>query len=76
MNNASEKDWLTTLLFALFLGPLGGHRFYVGKTGSAIAQLFTAGGCFIWSTIDLIMIITGKFTDVEGKVIESKPVQN
>lgn len=76
MNNASEKDWLTTLLFAFFLGFLGGHRFYVGKIGTGIAQLLTLGGCGIWSLIDLIMIITGKFTDAKGNLIESKPAGN
>jgi len=72
MENKSEKDWLVTLLLCLFLGELGAHRFYVGKIGSGVAQLFTCGGCGIWAIVDLIMIITGKFTDSEGKTIASK----
>ena len=72
MENKSEKDWLVTLLLCLFLGGLGAHRFYVGKIGSGVAQLLTCGGCGIWCIVDLIMIITGKFTDSEGKTIESK----
>lgn len=31
----SEKDWLVTLLLALFLGNFGAHRFYTGKIGTA-----------------------------------------
>lgn len=65
----SEKDWTVTLLICLFAGYLGVHRFYAGKIGSGIAQLLTFGGLGIWSFIDLIMIIMGKFTDSEGKVI-------
>lgn len=69
MENKSEKDWLVTLLLCIFVGGIGIHRFYAGKIGTGILQLLTAGGCVIWTLIDLIMIITGKFTDSEGKVI-------
>ncbi len=72
MENQSEKDWLVTLLLCLFVGSIGVHRFYAGKIGTGILQLITLGGCGIWVLIDLIMIITGKFTDSEGKVIASK----
>ena len=66
----SEKDWLVTLLLCLFLGSLGGHRFYTGKIGTGILQLITFGGCGIWTIVDLIMIITGKFTDKDGNEIK------
>lgn len=69
MENKSEKDWLVTLLLCIFVGGIGIHRFYAGKIGTGILQLLTAGGCGIWTLVDLIMIITGKFTDSEGKVI-------
>lgn len=67
----SEKDWLVTLLLCWFLGAVGGHRFYVGKIGTGILQLLTMGGCGIWIIIDLIMVITGKFTDAQGNVISN-----
>ena len=63
----AQKAWMTTLLLCIFAGTLGVHRFYVGKTGSGIAQLLTFGGCGIWTFIDLIMILTGKFTDANGQ---------
>tara|TARA_Y100000588_G_scaffold339862_1_gene382839 strand:+ start:642 stop:812 length:171 start_codon:yes stop_codon:yes gene_type:complete len=50
-----------------FLGFLGAHRFYVGKTGSAVAQLLTCGGLGIWALIDLIMIALDKFTDKDER---------
>ena len=67
MSNGEQKSWMTTLLLCLFVGTLGVHRFYVGKTGSGVAQLLTFGGCGIWTLVDLIMIITGKFVDAQGR---------
>jgi TM2 domain-containing membrane protein YozV len=67
MSNGEQKSWMTTLLLCLFVGTLGVHRFYVGKTGSGVAQLLTVGGCGIWTLVDLIMILTGKFTDAQGR---------
>lgn len=64
-----QKNWLTTLLLCIFLGSLGGHRFYTGKIGTAILMLVTCGGCGIWTLIDLIMIIMGNFTDKDGNAI-------
>lgn len=68
----SEKNWVATLLLCLFLGPLGVHRFYVGKIGTGILQLITFGGFGIWALIDLIIIIVGNFTDSEGKQIKNQ----
>ena len=65
----SDKNWLATLLLCLFLGGIGVHRFYVGKVGTGSLQLITLGGCGIWTLIDLIMIITGSFTDKDGNKI-------
>ncbi len=61
-----QKSWMVALLLCFFLGGLGAHRFYVGKTGTAVVQLLTLGGCGIWALIDLIMIIIGKFKDAQG----------
>ena len=68
----SEKDWLVTLLLALFLGSFGAHRFYTGKIGTAILMIVTCGGCGIWTLIDFIMICCGKLTDAQENVISNK----
>lgn len=62
----SEKDWLTTLLLCFFLGGFGIHSFYCGKTLIGVLQLFTLGGCGIWSLIDFIMIVCGNYRDAQG----------
>lgn len=69
----SDKKILPAFLLAFLIGPLGIHRFYVGKTGSGIAMLittFTVVGILvtaIWSMVDWIMILCGSFTDSNGK---------
>ncbi len=63
----SPRSRLATLLFCIFLGGIGVHRFYVGKTGTGIAMIFTLGGLGIWVLVDLIMIIVGEFKDIEGR---------
>jgi len=65
----SEKDWLVTLLFSIFLGCLGIHRFYVGKIGTGILWLLTGGCLGIGALVDIIMIATENFKDEENKLI-------
>lgn len=67
----SEKDWLVTLLLCIFVGGLGAHRFYVGKIGTGILWLVTLGLFGFGTIIDLIIIIMGKFSDVQGNLILS-----
>jgi TM2 domain-containing membrane protein YozV len=71
----STKGKLILAIVCWFLGPLGIHRFMVGKNGSAVAQLIltcTVIGLFItviWAIIDFIMILTGNFKDKNGIAI-------
>lgn len=66
----SSKSFAATLLFCILLGPLGAHRFYVGKIGTGILMLLTMGGLGIWVLIDFILIISMRFQDKEGYFIE------
>lgn len=66
------KDWLTTLLLAIFLGSFGVHRFYTGHTSTGVVQLFTLGGCGIWALIDIISIAMGDFKDNNGNLLVKK----
>ena len=65
----SKKSRLAALLLCWFLGALCIHRFYVGKIGTGILWLLTAGILGIGAIVDLIMIAIGDFKDSEGKVI-------
>jgi TM2 domain-containing membrane protein YozV len=70
----SQKDWTTTAFLCVFLGVLGVHRFYSGRVVSGIFQLLTIGGCGVWTLVDLVTIITGRFTDKEGRPLYHPPV--
>ena len=67
----SSKSRTVTLLLCFFFGVVGAHRFYLGKTGSGLAQVLTLGGLGIWTTYDFLMIIVGKFSDDQGRLVEA-----
>ena len=67
----SPKSRTAVTLLAFFLGCLGVHRFYLGKTGTAIAMILTGGGLGVWYLIDLIRAVAGAMKDKEGKVIKN-----
>jgi TM2 domain len=64
---------VTTWLLSLLLGTFGADRFYLGKTGSAVAKLLTAGGLGIWAIVDLIMTLTGNTRDRYGRPLAGYP---
>jgi len=66
----SEKGFVPTALLCFFLGSFGVHRFYVGKVGTGLLMLFTLGGLGVWTLVDLILIVCGKFSDEEGAWIK------
>src|SRR5712692_9217664 len=74
MGMGAQKSWITTVLLCHFLGVLGVHRFYTGRIVSCISQPLTFGGFGIWTLIDLIMIITGDFTDQYNRPLIHPPV--
>ena len=63
----SDRSFVAALLFAVLVGWLGVHRFYVGKVGTGILMLLTLGGFGIWQLIDIIFIAVGRFTDRQGR---------
>ncbi|MCT3000104.1 TM2 domain-containing protein [Propionibacterium freudenreichii] len=57
------------MLLCIFLGWLGVHRFYAGKAGTGIVWLLTAGCLGIGWIVDIIMIATGSFRDINNRPI-------
>ena len=68
-DNVSPKSRLVALLLCFFFGVFGVHRFYVGKVGTGLLQLFTIGGLGLWAFIDMIMIAVGSFSDKERRTV-------
>ena len=82
----SPKSRLATSLLAFFLGYFGAHRFYIGKTGTAMVMLVLGIvgiplcfvlvgipiviGVTVWRLIDFIIAVTGNMKDKDGLLIE------
>ena len=68
-SGVSPKSRLVAFLLCTFLGGLGIHRFYVGKTGTGVLWLLTLGCLGIGSFVDWIMILCCSFKDNNGLVV-------
>lgn len=62
MSTIRHKDKTAAILFCLFLGGFGAHKFYLGRTGMGVVYLL-----FFWTLIpgfvafiDLIVLATMK----------------
>ena len=75
-NDFSDKGTFLCAFLALTLGPLGVHKFYVGRTRSGflhiLASFFIIG--IPLAMFDLYKIFKGNFIDVNGKKL--KPGSN
>ncbi len=72
MPAAAPKQKIVAFLLAFFLGALGVHNFYLGKTKMGVVQLIltiTVIGAIVsgpWAFVQSIMIILGKIDDADG----------
>ena len=68
-DEASEKSRGVALALATVLGVFGGHRFYVGKTGTGMLMAATLGGAGLWWLYDMILVASGSFRDVNNRLV-------
>jgi hypothetical protein len=68
-NIPSPKSRGVAFVLAALLGPFGGHRFYLGKTRTAVLMLCTLGGVGIWYLYDLVLVASGSFRDADGQLV-------
>ena len=66
---ASPKSKTVTLILWLLVGIFGGHRFYIGTYGLAIAYLFTVGLFGIGWLVDLALLLLDRLRDGDGLVV-------
>lgn len=69
----SPKSKTVALLLCIFLGFFGAHRFYVGKVGTGVIWLLTAGAFGIGWIVDIFTILFGGFYDADGYVLRFQP---
>jgi len=70
LRKKAEAAWsvnrVIAFILCLLFGYFGAHRFFTGKIKSGVLWIFTAGMFLIGWLVDLILIITGKFSDKYG----------
>ena len=54
-SDISERSRGISLILALLLGWVGGHRYYNGKVATGVAQTLTLGGCGLWWIYDIVL---------------------
>lgn len=54
----------------IITSPLFSHVACLGKIGTGIVKLLTLGGLGIWALTDLILVLTNKQTDKQGRRLE------
>ena len=65
--DGSDKSRAVALTLGFLLGPLGAHRYYVGKIGTGVMQTLTFGGLGLWWLYDMILVTFGSFRDADGR---------
>lgn len=66
MSKKQKTGGIAWLLW-FFTGGIGGHRFYLGRTGTGVAMLLTLGGLGIWTLVDLFLL-SSMIRDTNEKV--------
>ncbi len=77
-SNVSDKSRAAAAILAFFLGGLGIHNFYLGRTKQGVIQLVLFLFCWlyipaiivgIWAIVDFVLILCGNVIDGNGKIV-------
>ncbi len=72
----SERSRGVALALGFLGGPLGLHRFYVGKIQTGIAMIVTLGGLGIWWLYDMVLLVSGEFRDADDLALRHWAVED
>src|SRR3989442_15828699 len=65
----SERSRAVALILQILGGPLGLHRFYVGRWQTGILMAITLGGMGLWWVYDLVILLAGEFRDAHDRAL-------
>ena len=73
--STSPRSRGVALILGVVGGPLGLHRFYVGRPQSAVFMALTLGGMGVWWFYDMVLLLAGEFRDAEALPLREWGVQ-
>jgi len=62
-----QRHFLAVFFISFAWGVFGIDRMYLGKWGTGLLKLVTAGGAGLWQAVDLWLIMSGAMRDAQGR---------
>lgn len=68
LEEQSPKNRMLLFTLACLTGYWGLHRFYAGRFWTGLLMFITVGGFGFWWVFDVLLVLSGRFKDGEGRV--------